>query len=280
MRVPSTDGVELEVHDLGGHGPDVLLTHGTGLHGMIWAPLVRHLPGFHLWAFDSRAHGDSTPPVDRPLDWDGFAEDVLAVVDALGLDRPFGAGHSKGATALLRAEQLRPGTFRALCCYEPVVVPVTTPLSTTGPNPMADAALRRRASFADHDEALRNYGAKEPLSRLHPDSLEAYVRHGLGVEADGSVTLKCRPEHEAEVFRLGGRSPAYAHLGEVRCPVTLAVGDQALPPASFVPAIAAALPDARVVSSPELSHFGPFEDPAGFARTVAAAFADDPAALS
>ncbi len=281
MRVRSTDGVELRVHDLGGDGPDLLLAHGTGLHGLIWAPLAGSLPGFHLWSFDVRAHGDSTAPVGRALEWDGFADDVLAVVDAIGADRPFGVGHSMGAAALLRAEQLRPGTFRSLYCYEPVVVPGPPTRPAPVSNPMADAALRRRATFADHDEARRNYGAKPPLAGLHPESLEAYVTHGLALGADGAVTLKCRPEDEAEVFRLGAESDAWAHLGEVRCPVTLGVGDQTWPPASFVPAIAAALPDARVVSSPSLSHFGPFEDPAAFAASVGRAFAaDDPAALS
>ena len=88
MRVSSTDGVELEVHDLGGDGPDLLLVHATGFHGRVWEPLAAHLDGFHRWSVDMRAHGDSTAPDDRPLEWDGFADDVLAVVDALGLDRP------------------------------------------------------------------------------------------------------------------------------------------------------------------------------------------------
>src|SRR4051794_16291876 len=169
MRGRSTDGGELRVHDLGGDGPDLLPAPGPGPHGLIWAPLAGSLTGFHLWSLDVRAHGDSTGPVGRALEWDGFADDVLAVVDAIGADRPFGVGHSMGGAALLRAEQLRPGTFRSLYCYEPVVVPAPPSGRAPAGNPMADAALRRRTTFADHDEARRNYRAKLPFASLHPD---------------------------------------------------------------------------------------------------------------
>jgi len=50
MRASSTDGVELEVHDLGGDGPDLLLVHATGFHGRVWEPLAGHLNGFHRWS--------------------------------------------------------------------------------------------------------------------------------------------------------------------------------------------------------------------------------------
>ena len=38
-QVPSTDGVALALHDLGGEGPPVLLCHPTGFLGMTWAPV-------------------------------------------------------------------------------------------------------------------------------------------------------------------------------------------------------------------------------------------------
>ena len=62
MRVPSTNGVEIKVHDLGGEGPPLVLAHATGFHGRVWEPLAAHLTGFHLWSIDMRAHGDSTAP--------------------------------------------------------------------------------------------------------------------------------------------------------------------------------------------------------------------------
>jgi pimeloyl-ACP methyl ester carboxylesterase len=280
MRVRSTDGVELEVHDLGGVGPDLLLVHATGFHGRVWEPLADHLDGYHRWSIDQRAHGDSTIPEDRPLEWEGFADDVLAVVDALGLERPYGVGHSKGGAALLLAEQRRPGTFRALYCYEPVVMPPELATGANPDNPLSRGALRRRETFASHDEAIRNYAAKPPFSTLDDDALRAYVEHGFAATADGSVTLKCLPRMEADVYAHGSAHQAFRHLGAVHCPVTIALGDEALPPASFGRPVAAALPRGRVASLPQLGHFGPLEDPETVAGSVIAAFADDPAPLS
>jgi pimeloyl-ACP methyl ester carboxylesterase len=281
MRVRSTDGVEVRVHDLGGRGPDLLLAHGTGLHGLVFAPLARHLTDrFRCWALDARAHGDSTGPVGRPLDWEGFADDVLAVVDRLGLDRPFGVGHSKGSTTLLLAEQRRPGTFRALYLYEPALAPFEVPPGERPRNVMAEAARRRRDRFPSLDDAYENFAAKPPMSTLHPDALRAYVEHGLAPADDGSVRLKCSPATEAEVYEHGTSHRAFPMLPEVGCPVTVALGDEEQVPAAFGRAIAERLPAATVDTFPDLGHFGPLQDPERIAASVVEAFSDGPAALS
>ncbi len=273
MRVRSTDGVEVQVHELGGTGPDLLLAHGTGLHGLVFSPLARHLTSsFRCWSLDARAHGDSTAPIGRALEWEGFADDVLAVIDALGLDRPYGVGHSKGSTTLLLAEQRRPGTFRALYCYEPALAPFDIPPGERPRNVMAEAARKRRATFASHDEAYDNFATKRPMSDLHPDALRAYVDHGLGPTDDGTVTLKCTPEVEAEVYEHGTSHRAFPMLPTVGCPVTVALGDEEQVPAAFGRAIAERLPEATVASFPDLGHFGPLQDPERIAASVLEAF--------
>jgi pimeloyl-ACP methyl ester carboxylesterase len=280
MRASSTDGVELEVHDLGGDGPDLLLVHATGFHGRVWEPLAAHLDGFHRWSVDMRAHGDSTAPDDRPLDWDGFADDVLAVVDSLGLESPYGVGHSKGGAALLLAEERRPGTFRALYCYEPVVMPPELATGANPDNPLSRGARRRRDTFPSHQDAIDNYSSKPPFAALHGDALRAYVEHGFATADDGTVTLKCRPEMEADVYAHGSAHQAFRHLARITCPVTIAVGDEAAVPALFGRPVVAALPDGHLASLPQLGHFGPLEDPAAVAASVLGAFRGDPAALS
>ena len=68
------------VHDLGGSGPPLLLCHATGFHGRVWQPVASHLPGRHCYAPDLRGHGDTPLPGEEPLDWYGFADDVLAAL--------------------------------------------------------------------------------------------------------------------------------------------------------------------------------------------------------
>lgn len=270
----TSDGVVVAVHDLGGDGQPLLLAHAAGLHGLVWAPLVERLADrFRCVAFDARGHGDSGKRPDEDFDWHGFARDVLAVVDEAGLERPLGLGHSSGGAALLLAEQARPGTFRALYCYEPIVFPAEPP----GRERLISGARRRREAFASREEAYANFAAKPPFGGFAPAALAAYVEHGFEDLPDGSVRLKCRPEHEARVYEQGTRHDAFRRLAEVGCPVTIARGERSVAmPAEVVETQVAGLPDGRLEVLPRLGHFGPLEDPEALAAAVRHAFSTEP----
>lgn len=284
-HVPGPDGSELAVHDLGGGERPTLLCHATGFHGLVWEPFARALgPGFDRWSLDFRAHGASVVPAGEVPPWDGFRDDVLAVVDALDLPAGelLGVGHSMGGGALLLAEQHRPGTFAGLWLFEPIAPPpgalgpasAPTDGSPPPPNPLAEGAARRRASFPSRADALANYAGKPPLNRLRADALEAYVRHGFVPDdapgaADGAVRLACRPGDESLVYRGAPAHSAFARLAEVGCPVEVASGDEP-GPSHFAPAIVEVLPNARSVPFGQLGHFGPLEAPERVAAAVAA----------
>ena len=268
--IDSTDGVRLATYDLGGPdgaGVPLLFVHATGLCAGVWAPLAAELEAFHRVALDVRGHGRSSLP-GVGMAWEGTADDVLATVDAFDLDRPVGVGHSMGGAALLLAEQARPGTFRSLWLFEPIVVaPADVPPDAE--NHLAAGARRRRDSFPSDLEAFENFAHKAPLDELDPACLAAYVAYAFEEQADGSVTLLCRPEVEAETFGMGMRHHAYDHLGEVTCPVVVVRGRiDGAGPSAFAQAVSDALPDGRVEDHPELGHFGPLEDPKLMARSV------------
>ena len=264
----SSDGLDVAAWDLGGDGPSVLMAHATGFHGLVWKPMAAAMPDFHCYSFDERGHGDSNRPPDHTYDWIGFADDALATLDGFGLDQPFGVGHSAGGAALLMAEAFRPGTFRALYVWEPVVMPFDPP---PGPqeNPLSEGARRRREVFPSRDDAYENFASKPPFSVLHPDALRAYVDHGFADTDDGQVRLKCRPADESQMYRMGSAHPAFSQFGEVRCPVVLACGAETN---AFGPELielqAARLPHARTEVFPGLGHFGPLEDPPRVAAAV------------
>jgi pimeloyl-ACP methyl ester carboxylesterase len=270
VHLTSTDGVQVAVHDLGGDGPDLVLAHATGFHGRAWVPLASGLgKRFHCWSFDARGHGDSTRPRSGDFDWQGFGDDALAVVDGLGLPAPLGFGHSQGGSALLLAEQARPGTFAALYLYEPVAWPA--PFSMDD-HPLVAGALRRRDHFASVAAAVERLGSKPPLADLHPDALRAYVEAGVVPTPDGQVTLKCAREDEAQTYRMGPQQRSFDHLGEVTCPVSVARGSRST---SLSPELAqrqvATLPSGRLEVLDGLGHFGPLEDPARVAASIAIA---------
>jgi len=268
--VPSSGGVAVAAYDLGGEGPDVVLVHATGFCAAVWAPMAAGLTGYRVVALDVRGHGRSSVP-ELGMEWSGTADDVLAVVDHFGLERPAGLGHSMGGAALLLAEEARPGTFAGLWVYEPIVMPEWYVLQGggDGSNPLAEGARRRRPSFASADEAFANFAAKPPLMLLAPEALAAYVAYGFETQPDGSVVLRCRPEVEASNYEMGARHDGFAHLGDVACPVVVLRGSDRVPgPAGFAADIAEALPSGTLEDRPELFHFGPLEDPEAMAASA------------
>jgi pimeloyl-ACP methyl ester carboxylesterase len=262
VHVPSTDGVRLALHDLGGEGPAVLVCHATGFHGRCYAPFGAELTAsYHVWAVDFRGHGGSTAPDTGNFDWGGMGDDVLACVDALGGAPVFAVGHSMGGAAILLAELTRPGSVRAAYLYEPIVFPAGL-RSPDEPNLLAESARRRREVFASRAEALYRYASRPPLGELRADALAAYVEHGFVDLPDGTVRLACRGALEAATFEASGKVTPEMTTA-VQCPVVVACGVQAEGPnpAGFAPAVAEALPRGRLVTYPNLGHFGPLQDP-------------------
>ena len=174
--------VPLAVQDWGGDGAPVLLAHPTGFHGTVWRPIATRLvaAGRHVFSFDFRGHGESDPSPSGYA-WDVFAEDVHAVVDALGLaGEPalLPAGHSKGGAAFLLAEAAAPGTFPCIWAYEPIVIP-GEPARLDEDDPLVRGARRRRDTWESRDAALAAFSSRPPLDVLDADALRAYVERGF-----------------------------------------------------------------------------------------------------
>jgi pimeloyl-ACP methyl ester carboxylesterase len=265
----------LALWDLGGEGEPLLAAHATMFCGHIWAPVTTHLGGFHCWAPDLRAHGHTLTPAEVDLSWPAVARDLLATVDhlsALGVRPRRAIGHSMGAAALLLAEAARPGTFDELWCYDPVVRP--TPPTDDVDSPLSGGARRRREVFPSRQAAFANYAAKPPLDTATTEALETYVTWAFEDLDDGTVRLRCRALTEAAIYEYGSRHGMFERLGEIRCPVTVVHGHpEEDRPSRWAPEVVARLPRGREVVFPELSHFGPLEDPATVAASIIETFA-------
>jgi pimeloyl-ACP methyl ester carboxylesterase len=97
-------------YEVYGEGEPLLLLHGGTATSRSWAS---HLPAFtehfRVFAPDSRGHGRTDNPTGE-LGYRAMADDVAALVDALGLRRPLILG-SRARDALPRVGQ-RPGLGR------------------------------------------------------------------------------------------------------------------------------------------------------------------------
>ena len=276
--VPSTDGVQIAVHDLGGTGHPLLISHATGFHGHCYEPLAHALADrFHSTAFDYRGHGD-TDLRDQPVEWERYGDDAEAMatwmVEQTGA--PIDAfGHSMGGACLLMAASRQPHLFRRLVLFEPIVFPPgdIRPPDEGGndpeQSPMVIGARRRRATFPSHQAAIDNFAAKPPLMGFTPEALRAYVVHGFAPDDDG-VHLKCRPDTEAATFATGSLHGTWDALPDIQTEILVMAGRiDEMQPSKVAAGVAERLPHGAYLQLDVLDHFGPMVRPLLVADVIA-----------
>ncbi len=278
--VEVAEGVELALHRLGGDGPPLLFVHATGFNGRTYGPLTSRLTEhFTVWAPDLRAHGWSPPPADRDFLWTSLANDLLGVVDHLGIAHGEldCVGHSIGAATLLLADAQRPGTIRRMYGYEPVVWRIEDQFGP-GENPLIALTTKRREEFASRGEAFERFASRPPFSGVRADALASYLAHGFEDLPDGSVRLRCRAADEAATYD-GEWVSTTARLEGGQTPVVIGKGLEMTFEDIGVPAHEA-LGNSRLITYHGLGHFGPFEAPDVIASDALAAVLGQEAAAA
>jgi pimeloyl-ACP methyl ester carboxylesterase len=265
----SSDHVSVAIHEFGGTGRPLLISHATGFHGYCYLPIADHLSeNFTSYALDYRGHGDTPRPNDWAVDWKGYGDDALAAARKIAPDGGLiGFGHSMGGAGLLMAAQRDPGLFDLIVAFEPIVFPTGGDRSTSEPSAMVEGARRRRPSFDSFEGAVKNYASKPPMQMFDPDVVRLYVGHGFRPAPEG-VRLKCDPEHEARTFETGGTHTTWDLLPEITTRVVVVAGGDQMGPAEVAPEIAERLPNCLYLEQPDSNHFGPFNDPAGTADLI------------
>ncbi len=105
----------IRVDDGGRGGVPVLLVHGGAARLEQWSAQLAHLRRTRrAVALDLRGHGESEPPRDHDLSLEGLAEDLLAVADALGLERFVLVAHSHGTAVAAVLAALHPARLAGL----------------------------------------------------------------------------------------------------------------------------------------------------------------------
>lgn len=99
-RVPVSEGVTLACEDVG-EGPPVVLVHGGCMSHRVWDAQITALAdaGYRVIAPDLRGHGDSDKPPGG-YTAAGFANDIEALTNQLGVERFALLGWSLGSTVV------------------------------------------------------------------------------------------------------------------------------------------------------------------------------------
>src|SRR5690242_227168 len=100
--ITAKDGTEIYYKDWG-KGPAVTFSHGWPLNSDAWDGQMLFLAqnGFRVVAHDRRGHGRSSQ-ASSGNDMNGYADDLAAVIDALGLKDVTLVGHSTGGGEVTR----------------------------------------------------------------------------------------------------------------------------------------------------------------------------------
>lgn len=219
-----------------GAGPSVILLHGGLGHSGNWGYQVPALVGAgrRVVLIDSRGHGRSTRDA-RPYTYERMASDVLAVMDALDIDRAALVGWSDGACVSLILAMQRPervaGVFFFACNMDP-----------SGTKEVEFTPILRRC-FGRHAE---DYAA---LSAT-PDQFDAF--------SDAvAAMMKTQPDYAA------------GDLARIRVPVAVVQSehDEFIKP-EHAEYLARSIPGAELIVLRGVSHFAPLQRPAQFNGVV------------
>jgi pimeloyl-ACP methyl ester carboxylesterase len=114
-RVPTSRLTTAVLSVTGRSGHPVLFVHGNVSSSLFWQPTMLAVPEtYRPLAVDLRGFGDTDPePVDATRGLGDYADDLAAVIEALGLTAVHLVGWSMGGGVVLQYLTERPGAHRA-----------------------------------------------------------------------------------------------------------------------------------------------------------------------
>ncbi|MBS01510.1 MAG: hypothetical protein CMQ24_02210 [Gammaproteobacteria bacterium] len=225
--VPRSQTVEVggaEVHFLRWPGPDrpaqprpgVLFVHGHAANAHWWdwtAPAL--LDRFDVVALDLSGNGDSD---HRDVYTSHlYAEEMLAVAAAAGLQRPILVGHSFGGTLARLACHLHPAAFRALLLVDSAL---PAHRSRRPPPPLPRSRVRHYESL---DAAVQRFRLRPPQPAPDPAILRHVADHSVLREPDG-YRFKLDPGIFARMTAEPDYPDAHSMLAAMTIPCGLVYG--------------------------------------------------------
>ncbi|WP_020586072.1 alpha/beta fold hydrolase [Desulfobacter curvatus] len=247
------NGIQL-AYDEAGKGPAVLLIHGFPLCRQMWRPQVQALAaaGFRAVVPDLRGFGESEPGTEVGST-DLLADDLIALLDHLGIERAVVGGMSMGGYVMLNLLARYPERFSAACFI------VTR----------ADADDETARGKRNHLISEVNAGRPDVVPTaftplLFADNTVA-ERPDLVEEVRGWMAAASPSGLVVGLEAIRDRSDSSALIAQLKIPVLIlgAQEDKAIPPEKST-GLAEQIPGAQLCMLPVAGHMVNIEQPDAF----------------
>lgn len=250
--MPHAAGIHYRVHHPQGETLPLVLVHGAGGNLWHWPPEIRHLEGVPVYALDLPGHGDSPGGGENTIA--GYAQAVIAWMEALDLPPVCLTGHSMGGAIALQVALTAPKRVRALGLIGTgarlrVSPKILGDAATPQGFPSAVDTIIQWAFHPQSDAALKASARERMLQISHT------VLHG---DFAACNAFDVRPSLE-EIH-----APALVVCGEA---------DKMTPP-KFAHFLDSNLPESRLVLIPRAGHMVMLERPQMVAATLRAFLED------
>jgi pimeloyl-ACP methyl ester carboxylesterase len=229
----------------GAAGPPLVCIHGAGGTHSHWGYQLRDLSSVaSVYALDLPGHGRS--PLPGRANIAEYCAAMLALLDALGLERAWLAGHSMGGAIALSAALTRPERVAGLA--------------------LVGSGARLRVAPAILDGLAGDYAAtvrlivRSSYAPGTPDDLLARA------EADYA---RCDPQVYRNDFLACDGFDLRARLGELACPVAVVCGDaDRMTPPRYSQELCDGIAGARLTIVAGAGHMAPIERPAAVSAAL------------
>jgi pimeloyl-ACP methyl ester carboxylesterase len=231
------DGIQFHFEDTGS-GLPFIFQHGLG--GDVSQPFGIFKPptGIRLIAFDTRAHGRTTPvgPLEK-LSFHTFGEDLRALLDHLDIRETILGGISMGAALALHSTLRWPDRVRALVLSRPAWLETPLPWNVTMFS-LISSLIRQHGAAQGLEEFKRTPEYADTLARW-PDVATSFAQQFLNERAEETALKLGRIIQDSP-------HPDRAVWARVRVPA-LVLGNERDPvhPIEYAQELARAIPGAE-----------------------------------